>query len=123
MHRKWSLGEVVQGVDRLLAVGGSYSWQSGRFLQKRKGKAAISGISQVAADERGRADILTIHVDFRGHFDLRACDFESEQRDERLCFEAELKGRAVLVLDPIGIVSAASGAVTVPKPPRLLRPS
>jgi hypothetical protein len=24
-------GEVVQGVDRLMAVGGTYSWQSGRF--------------------------------------------------------------------------------------------
>jgi hypothetical protein len=29
--QKMESGEVVQGVDRLLAVGGSYSWQSGRF--------------------------------------------------------------------------------------------
>ena len=29
--QKMEPGEVVQGVDRLLAVGGSYSWQSGRF--------------------------------------------------------------------------------------------
>jgi len=29
--QKMEPGEVVVGVDRLLAVGGSYSWQSGRF--------------------------------------------------------------------------------------------
>jgi hypothetical protein len=29
--QKMEPGEVVQGVDRLLAVGGSYTWQSGRF--------------------------------------------------------------------------------------------
>jgi hypothetical protein len=29
--QKMEPGEVVQGVDRLLAVGGSYDWQSGRF--------------------------------------------------------------------------------------------
>jgi len=29
--QKMEPGEVVQGVDRLLAVGGSYSWQSGRL--------------------------------------------------------------------------------------------
>jgi Serine hydrolase len=29
--QKMEPSEVVQGVDRLLAVGGSYSWQSGRF--------------------------------------------------------------------------------------------
>jgi hypothetical protein len=29
--QKMEPGEVVQGVDRLLAVGGTYSWQSGRF--------------------------------------------------------------------------------------------
>jgi Serine hydrolase len=29
--QKMESGEVVQGVDRLLAVGGSYSWQSGHF--------------------------------------------------------------------------------------------
>src|SRR4030095_6033688 len=29
--QKMEPGEVVQGVDRLLEVGGSYSWQSGRF--------------------------------------------------------------------------------------------
>jgi hypothetical protein len=29
--QKMETGEVVQGVDRLLAVGGTYSWQPGRF--------------------------------------------------------------------------------------------
>jgi predicted alpha/beta hydrolase family esterase len=29
--QKMETGEVVEGVDRLLAVGGTYSWQSGRF--------------------------------------------------------------------------------------------
>jgi pimeloyl-ACP methyl ester carboxylesterase len=29
--QKMESGEVVQGVDRLLAVGGTYSWQPGRF--------------------------------------------------------------------------------------------
>ena len=29
--QKLEPGEVVLGVDRLLAVGGTYSWQSGRF--------------------------------------------------------------------------------------------
>ena len=29
--QKMEAGEVVQGVDRLLAVGGTYSWQPGRF--------------------------------------------------------------------------------------------
>jgi hypothetical protein len=29
--QKMERGEVVQGVDRLLAVGGSYTWQPGRF--------------------------------------------------------------------------------------------
>ncbi len=29
--QKMEPGEVVQGVDLLLAVGGTYSWQSGRF--------------------------------------------------------------------------------------------
>jgi hypothetical protein len=34
-------GEVVQGVDRLLAVGGSYSWQSGCFHNLESSKYII----------------------------------------------------------------------------------
>jgi hypothetical protein len=44
--QKMEPGEVVQGVDRLLAVGGSYSWQSGRFHNLESSKYII--------DPRGR---------------------------------------------------------------------
>jgi hypothetical protein len=35
-------GEVVQSVDQLLAVGGSYSWQSGRFHNLESSKYIIN---------------------------------------------------------------------------------
>jgi hypothetical protein len=34
-------GEVVQGVDQLLAVNGIYSWQSGRFHNLESSKYII----------------------------------------------------------------------------------
>src|ERR1700757_594653 len=39
--QKMEQGEVVQGVDQLLAVGGSYSWQSGRFHNLESSKYII----------------------------------------------------------------------------------
>ena len=39
--QKMESGEVVQGVDRLLAVGGSYSWQSSRFHNLESSKYII----------------------------------------------------------------------------------
>jgi len=41
--------------------------------------------------------------------------FKSQQRDEWFGFETELEGGSIsCMLDPIGIVSVVSGAVTVP---------
>ena len=40
--QKMEQGEVVQGVDRLLAVGGSYSWQSGRFHNLESSKYIVN---------------------------------------------------------------------------------
>src|SRR5262245_26153407 len=39
--QKMEQGEVVQGVDRLLEVGGGYSWQSGRFHNLESSKYII----------------------------------------------------------------------------------
>jgi hypothetical protein len=39
--QKMEPGEVVQGVDRLLAVGGKYSWRSGRFHNLESSKYII----------------------------------------------------------------------------------
>ena len=39
--QKMEQGEVVQGVDQLLAVGGSYGWQSGRFHNLESSKYII----------------------------------------------------------------------------------
>src|SRR5262252_5425353 len=39
--QKMEQGEVVQGVDQLLAVGGSYSWQSGHFHNLESSKYII----------------------------------------------------------------------------------
>jgi hypothetical protein len=39
--QKMEQGEVVQGIDRLLEVGGSYSWQSGRFHNLESSKYII----------------------------------------------------------------------------------
>src|SRR5262245_29769382 len=39
--QKMETGEVVQGVDRLLEVGGGYSWQSGRFHNLESSKYII----------------------------------------------------------------------------------
>jgi hypothetical protein len=39
--QKMEPSEVVPGVDRLLAVGGSYSWQSGRFHNLESSKYII----------------------------------------------------------------------------------
>jgi hypothetical protein len=39
--QKMEPGEVVQGVDRLLAVGDNYSWQSGRFHNLESSKYII----------------------------------------------------------------------------------
>jgi hypothetical protein len=40
--QKMESGEVVQSVDQLLAVGGSYSWQSGRFHNLESSKYIIN---------------------------------------------------------------------------------
>jgi predicted alpha/beta hydrolase family esterase len=40
--QKMEQGEVVQGVDQLLAVGGSYSWQSGRFHNLESSKYIVN---------------------------------------------------------------------------------
>jgi hypothetical protein len=39
--QKMESGEVVQGVDRLLAVGGSYAWQAGRFHNLESSKYIV----------------------------------------------------------------------------------
>ena len=39
--QKMEQGEVVQGVDQLLAAGGSYSWQSGRFHNLESSKYVL----------------------------------------------------------------------------------
>jgi hypothetical protein len=39
--QKMEPGEVVQGVDRLLAVGGNYSWRSGRFHNLESSKYIV----------------------------------------------------------------------------------
>jgi hypothetical protein len=39
--QKMESGEVVQGVDRMLAVGGSYSWQPGRFHNLESSKYIV----------------------------------------------------------------------------------
>src|ERR687891_1116276 len=39
--QKMEQGEVAQGVDHLLAVGGSYSWQSGRFHNLESSKYIV----------------------------------------------------------------------------------
>ena len=38
---KMELAEVVQGVDRLLAVSGSYNWQPGRFHNLESSKYIV----------------------------------------------------------------------------------
>jgi hypothetical protein len=40
--QKMEPGEVVAGVDRLLAVGGSYNWQSGRFHNLESSKYIVN---------------------------------------------------------------------------------
>ncbi len=40
--QKMDPGEVVPGVDRLLAVGGSYSWQAGRFHNLESSKYIVN---------------------------------------------------------------------------------
>ena len=40
--QKMEPGEVVPGVDRLLAVGGSYTWQSGRFHNLESSKYIVN---------------------------------------------------------------------------------
>jgi hypothetical protein len=39
--QKMEQGEVVQDVDRLLAVGGNYGWRSGRFHNLESSKYII----------------------------------------------------------------------------------